>query len=60
MRDDSLMWTSDFLPAGTYQLVYYLTPVQPGEYQVLPARAWAYHFPEVQGQSAGAVFTIGE
>lgn len=60
VRDDSLMWTSDFLPAGTYQLVYYLTPVQPGEYQVLPARAWAYHFPEVQGQSAGAVFTIGE
>ncbi len=56
--DDHIAWTSDYVPAGTYELVYTLMPVQSGEYQVLPARAWQFYFPEVQGTSPGALFSI--
>ncbi len=56
--DDRITWSADFLPAGTYELIYTLVPLQPGEYRVLPARAWETYFPEVQGQSTGAVFSI--
>ena len=43
---------------GTYELVYTLVLVHPGEYQVLPARAWEFYFPEVQGISAGSLLEI--
>ncbi|MFW5713805.1 MAG: Ig-like domain-containing protein [Brevefilum sp.] len=56
--DDHLLWTADYLPAGTYTLVYKLLPLQRGTYQVLPAHAWQYFFPEVMGTSAGSVFEI--
>jgi uncharacterized protein YfaS (alpha-2-macroglobulin family) len=56
--DDHIAWAADFLPAGTYELTYTLVLVQPGSYQVLPARAWQFYFPEVQGNSAGNLFEI--
>ncbi|HKY53744.1 MAG TPA: hypothetical protein VJM08_05520, partial [Anaerolineales bacterium] len=58
IRDDSILFTADYLPAGTYILTYTLIPLQAGEYRVLPAHAWQSFFPEVQGTSAGAVFEI--
>jgi uncharacterized protein YfaS (alpha-2-macroglobulin family) len=58
IRDDSILYTADYLPAGTYVLTYTLTPLQAGEYRVLPAHAWQAFFPEVQGTSAGVVFEI--
>jgi len=56
--DDHIAWATDYLPAGTYELVYTLAILQPGEYQVLPARAWEFYFPEVQGAGAGMVLEI--
>jgi uncharacterized protein YfaS (alpha-2-macroglobulin family) len=56
--DNHIAWAADFLPAGTYELTYTLVMLQPGQYGVLPARAWQFYFPEVQGSSAGAVFEI--
>ena len=56
--DDHISWAVDALPPGTYELTYSLVIVNPGEYRVLPARAWQLYFPEVQGNSAGAVFEI--
>ena len=56
--DDHIAWSADFLPAGSYVLEYVLVPLQAGEYRVLPARAWQFYFPEVQGNSAGSIFTI--
>jgi uncharacterized protein YfaS (alpha-2-macroglobulin family) len=41
-------------------LSYTLIPSLPGEFRVLPARAWMTYFPEVQGASSGSVFEIGE
>jgi uncharacterized protein YfaS (alpha-2-macroglobulin family) len=56
--DDHITWSADHLPAGTYELTYTLVTLQPGEYRVLPAHAWQFYFPEVQGNSAGDIFTI--
>lgn len=56
--DDRIAWAVDYLPAGTYELTYVMSMIQPGEYQVLPARAWQSYFPEVQGNSAGEIFAI--
>jgi len=58
VRDDGILWTADYLPAGTYDLTYTLLPVQAGEFRVLPAHAWQAFFPEVQGTSAGTIFAI--
>jgi uncharacterized protein YfaS (alpha-2-macroglobulin family) len=56
--DDHLRWVVDFLPAGTYELTYRLTPYLAGEFRVLPARAWQYYFPEVEGAGKGSVLPI--
>ena len=56
--DDRISWAAGYLPAGTYQLTYTLVLFQPGEYRVLPARAWQFYFPEVQANSPGALFAI--
>ncbi len=56
--DDHVAWSAAYLPPGTYELDYTLVIVQPGDYRVLPARSWQFYFPEVQGASAGSVFTI--
>jgi len=58
--DDQIAWTVDYLPAGTYELTYTLVLNQPGEYRVIPAQAWQFYFPEVQGNSAGMIFEITE
>lgn len=56
--NDRVTWAANFLPAGTYQLTYTISLAHPGEYQVLPARAWQVYFPEVQAISAGEKFVI--
>ena len=56
--DNRIMWAANFVPAGTYQMVYTLSLTHPGEYQVLPARAWQQYFPETQAISAGEKFNV--
>ena len=56
--DDHILWTAAFLPAGMYTLTYELLPFQRGTFQVLPAHAWLYYYPEVMGTSTGDLFTI--
>jgi hypothetical protein len=56
--DDHISWTASYLPAGTYELTYTLVILQAGEYRVLPARAWMFYFPEVQGNTAGDILEI--
>jgi alpha-2-macroglobulin len=57
-RDNRVVFTSDFLPAGTYQYTYSLQTILPGAYQVIPATAREEFFPEVFGRSDGQLFTI--
>jgi uncharacterized protein YfaS (alpha-2-macroglobulin family) len=56
--DERIAWAVDYLPAGSYELTYTLLILQPGEFRVLPARAWQFYFPEVYANSAGEIFTI--
>jgi uncharacterized protein YfaS (alpha-2-macroglobulin family) len=56
--DDHIAWSASYLPAGTYELIYTLVITHPGEFRLLPARAWEFYFPEVQGSSAGTIFEI--
>jgi uncharacterized protein YfaS (alpha-2-macroglobulin family) len=56
--DDRLRLFAEFMPAGSYQYTYLLHATLPGEYRVLPPRAWAVYFPEVYGQGEGRVYTI--
>ncbi len=56
--DDSIRWIAPYLPAGTYTLTYRLSPVLAGEFQTIPAHAYQYYFPEVEGRSAGGVLSI--
>jgi hypothetical protein len=56
--DDHIAWAASYLPAGTYELTYTLTALQSGEFRVLPGRAYQFYFPEVQGSTAGEIFTV--
>jgi uncharacterized protein YfaS (alpha-2-macroglobulin family) len=58
VHDEYVSWNAEFLPEGTYELVYTLVVLQPGEFQVIPAQANQVYFPEVQGTSAGEVFEV--
>ena len=58
LYDDHIAWAADYLPKGTYELTYTFVPLQAGEFQVLPAHAWEFYFPEVQATSAGDKFII--
>jgi hypothetical protein len=58
--DDHVRWVASYVPAGTYILTYRLQPLQAGEFRVMPAHAYDYYFPEVEGRSEGAMFTIKE
>jgi uncharacterized protein YfaS (alpha-2-macroglobulin family) len=58
--DDHILWTANYVPAGTYQLTYSLIPIQAGEFRVIPAHAWEAFFPEVQGTTAGDIFKVVE
>ncbi len=56
--DEKIRWVVDYLPAGTYELTYRMTPFLAGEFRLLPAHAWQHYFPEVEGMSAGSTLVI--
>ncbi|MBI9046968.1 MAG: Ig-like domain-containing protein [Anaerolineaceae bacterium] len=56
--DERIQWIGESVPAGTYELTYEIMPVFPGEFQTLPAHAYMLYFPEIEGSSAGSIFTI--
>jgi hypothetical protein len=58
VHDDRTMLFAEHLSAGTYQYTYRIVATFPGEFRVLPPRAWDLFFPEVYGQGAGQVYTI--
>ena len=58
VHEDHIRWVAAYLPAGAYELTYRLVPFLPGEFRLIPARAWQYYFPEIEGSSAGGILTI--
>lgn len=57
-RDEKVVLSSAYLPAGTYEFVYSIRLGFEGTYNVIPATGQEFYFPEVYGRSAGAIFTI--
>ncbi|MEN4099323.1 MAG: hypothetical protein ROW52_05325, partial [Anaerolineaceae bacterium] len=51
---DRAWWVAEYVPAGTYEITYRLQPLFSGEFQALPAHAYQYYFPDVEGASRGA------
>ena len=60
MRDEKVVLYATYLPHGTYQFNYVIQPGLAGEYNVIPATAQEFYFPDVYGRSAGSIFTITE
>lgn len=58
LRDEKVVISTDYLPAGTYQYVYLVRATIPGEYQVIPPTGYEFYFPEVYGRGAGSLFTV--
>ena len=59
-RDDRIVFSSNYLPAGTYQYSYTLQAIMPGSYQVAPTTARLEFMPELFGRSDGKLFVIKE
>ena len=57
-RDEQVVISSTFLPAGTYEYVYSIRAAIPGKYHVIPPIAEEYYFPEVYGRGKGSIFII--
>jgi hypothetical protein len=57
-RDETVNLYADVLYPGTYIYSYEIRASVAGTFQVLPAHAFAFYFPEVFGRSAGGLFTV--
>lgn len=58
LRDEKLVLSVDYLPAGTYEYTYRVRAATPGEYHTIPPTAWEFYFPEVYGRGEGALFEV--
>jgi uncharacterized protein YfaS (alpha-2-macroglobulin family) len=58
LRDQETDLYADYLPRGTYVYTYTVRASLPGAFQVVPANAYTFYFPDIFGRSDGMVFTI--
>jgi hypothetical protein len=59
-KDEKVVLSSDYLPAGTYEYIYSVRAAVPGTYKTLPTTAREFYFPDVYGRGSGQVFTVLE
>ena len=58
MRDEKVVLSSDYLPAGTYVYTYLARASTAGTFKVIPPTAAEFYFPDVGGRGAGSTFTV--
>ncbi len=58
LRDEKLVLSADFLPAGTYVYSYLVRASTAGEFRTIPPTAQEFYFPEVYGRGDGSLFTV--
>jgi uncharacterized protein YfaS (alpha-2-macroglobulin family) len=58
LRDEKVVISADYLPAGTYEYVYLVRASTPGEFRVIPPTAQEFYFPEVYGRGDGSLFVV--
>ncbi len=57
-RDERVVISADYLPAGTYVYTYIVRASTPGNYSTIPPTAQEFYFPEVYGRGAGIRFLV--
>ncbi|HEX9028304.1 MAG TPA: hypothetical protein VF823_03945, partial [Anaerolineales bacterium] len=58
LRDEKVVLSVDYLPAGTYEYTYRVRASTPGTFSVIPSTAYEFYFPEVYGRAQGSTFTV--
>jgi uncharacterized protein YfaS (alpha-2-macroglobulin family) len=58
LRDEKVVLSASYLPAGTYIYTYLARASTVGEFNVIPSTAQEFYFPEVNGRAAGGSFTV--
>ncbi len=57
-RDEKIVLSTDYLPAGTYVYTYLARASTAGTFKVIPPTAAQFYFPDVGGRGAGSTFTV--
>lgn len=58
LRDEKIVISTSYLPAGTYIYTYKVRASTPGEFRVIPPSAQEFYFPEVYGRGDGCLFVV--
>ncbi|MFN8381808.1 MAG: Ig-like domain-containing protein [Anaerolineales bacterium] len=58
LRDEKVVLSADYLPAGTYVYTYLARASTVGTFNVIPPTASEFYFPDVGGRGAGSVFIV--
>jgi uncharacterized protein YfaS (alpha-2-macroglobulin family) len=58
LRDEKVVLSADYLPAGTYVFTYLARAGTAGTFNVIPTTAAEFYFPDVYGRGDGTVFVV--
>lgn len=58
LRDEKVVLSASYLPAGTYTYTYRVRASTPGIFNVIPPSAEEFYFPDVSGRGAGSTFEV--
>jgi alpha-2-macroglobulin len=58
LRDEKIVLSADYLPAGTYVFTYLARASTAGTFKVIPPTASEFYFPDVGGRGAGSLFKV--
>ena len=58
LRDEKVVLSASYLPAGTYIYTYLVRAGTAGVFRLIPTTAQEFYFPEVYGRGAGTLFTV--
>ncbi len=58
VRDEKVVLSTDYLPAGTYVYTYLARASTAGTFKVIPPTVSEFYFPDVGGRGAGSVFVV--
>ena len=58
LRDEKVVLSASYLPAGTYVYTYLARASTVGDFQVIPPTAQEFYFPEVYGRGTGSMFKV--
>jgi len=58
LRDEKVVLSASYLPAGTYIYTYLARASTVGSFNVIPTTAMEFYFPEVYGRAEGETFVV--